>query len=140
MAQQQQQLEALLQAFMGVDNAARKAAEAQWADIKQHQPDALIEALCRILAERSDNAQRQGLRALSAVLMRTLFGIRSNLWFSLQPQTQFAVKAALLQSVTTEPAAHIRTKIVHAIGQLSSIAANEVRNVGCTYCSVFFKI
>ncbi|KAG5188494.1 armadillo-type protein [Tribonema minus] len=117
------ELEGLLAAFMGLDNEARRAAEERWASIKKSAPDGVAEGLCMILSSTGETQPAyEGIRAMSAVLLRTLFGIRSDFWYRLQPRTQYAVREVLLRSVMEEPVRHIRLKVVHAIGQLASIA------------------
>eukprot|EP00903_Cladosiphon_okamuranus_P012365 g11590.t1 len=118
------QLESLLTAFTNPDNEVRRRAEAAWEDLKQQLPDEVLENVCIILRREDGEAgEAVGLRAMAAVLLRTLFDVRSDVWFRVQERTQIGVKAALLDRLTKEPVAHIRRKLTHAIGQLAGISA-----------------
>lgn len=44
--------------------------------------------MCGVLARQDDGSE--GLRAMAAVLLRTLFDVRSNLWSRVQPHTKTA--------------------------------------------------
>ena len=46
--------------------------------------------------------------------------------------TNVVVKTALLARLTDEPAAHVRRKLTHAVGQLAGVSSNEaeVRTAG----------
>ncbi|CAM9361893.1 unnamed protein product, partial [Laminaria digitata] len=79
--------------------------------------------MCGVLARQ--DAGCEGLRAMAAVLLRTLFDVRSNLWSRVQPHTKTGVKAALLARLTDEPTAHIRRKLTHAVGQLAGVSSKE---------------
>ncbi|CAN0049174.1 unnamed protein product [Ectocarpus fasciculatus] len=118
-----QQLESLLAAFTNPDNEARRRAEAAWEDLKQGHPDEVLENMCAILGrEDGEVGEAAGLRAMAAVLLRTLFDVRSDVWFRAQERTQKRVKVALLGRMTKEPVAHIRRKLTHTIGQLAEIS------------------
>lgn len=52
----------------------------------KNRPRKVLENLCGVLVRQ--DAQSEGLRAMAAVLMRTLFDVRSDLWFRVQPQTK----------------------------------------------------
>lgn len=41
-----------------------------------------------MLGREGGDAGSEGLRAMAAVLLRTLFDVRSNVWFRVQPRTQ----------------------------------------------------
>ncbi|CAN0411049.1 unnamed protein product [Pylaiella littoralis] len=118
-----QHLEALLSAFTSPDNGIRRSAEAAWEDMKTRLPDEVLEKVCAVLGRGGGDAGSEGLRAMAAVLLRTLFDIRSNVWFRVQPRTQIGVKVTLLDRLTKEPVAHIRRKLTHAIGQLAAISS-----------------
>eukprot|EP00752_Nemacystus_decipiens_P012203 g10819.t1 len=116
-----QELESLLAAFTNPDNEVRRRAEAAWEDLKQRLPDEVLANVCAILGREGGEAA--GLRAMAAVLLRTLFDIRSDVWFRAQERTQMGVKTTLLDRLTNEPVAHIRRKLTHAIGQLAGISS-----------------
>ncbi|CAM9438788.1 unnamed protein product [Ectocarpus sp. 12 AP-2014] len=117
-----QQLETLLAAFTNPDNEARRRAEVAWEDLKQRLPDEVLENMCAILGrDDAEAGEAAGLRAMAAVWLRTLFDVRSDVWFRVQERTQKAVKVALLGRLTKEPVAHIRRKLTHTIGQLAEI-------------------
>jgi hypothetical protein len=120
MASQSDDLQGLLQTLMSNDNTARRQAEAQWDALKAQQPDALLGGLCRLLA-LTHVKEAEPLRAMAAVLIRSLFNFRSDFWSHLTPGSQASVRAALLQAVTNEPARHVRSKLSHTVGQLASI-------------------
>ncbi|CAM9789172.1 unnamed protein product, partial [Sphacelaria rigidula] len=71
--------DAVLAAFMSADNTVRRQAEAVWEEKKTRAPDEVLESMCAVMIRRE--AANEGLRAMTAVLMRTLFGLRSDLWF-----------------------------------------------------------
>ncbi|CAN0542923.1 unnamed protein product [Ectocarpus sp. 8 AP-2014] len=86
-----QQLETLLAAFTNPDNEARRRAEAAWEDLKQRRPDEVLENMCAILGREGGEAgEAAGLRAMAAVLLRTLFDVRSDVWFRVEERTQKA--------------------------------------------------
>eukprot|EP01084_Bolivina_argentea_P062930 114995_1 len=105
------------------DNSIRKAAEAEWNKLRLNSPDPLAEAMCLLISSSSTTPEH--LRAMSSVLLRSLFGLRSGFWASLSPPVQSAVRHALLVVVASEPAAHVRSKLSHTVGQLASISARE---------------
>ncbi|CAM9771934.1 unnamed protein product, partial [Ectocarpus sp. 12 AP-2014] len=113
----------LLGAFTSPDNGVRRRAEEAWEDMKMRLPDQVLEQVCAVLGQADGVEGGEGLRAMAAVLLRTLFDIRSDVWFRVQQQTQAGVKATLLDRLTKEPVAHIRRKLTHAIGQLAGISS-----------------
>ncbi|CBJ30196.1 conserved unknown protein [Ectocarpus siliculosus] len=113
----------LLGAFTSPDNGVRRRAEEAWEDMKMRLPDQVLEQVCAVLGQADGGEGGEGLRAMAAVLLRTLFDIRSDVWFRVQQQTQAGVKATLLDRLTKEPVAHIRRKLTHAIGQLAGISS-----------------
>ena len=46
----------------------------------------VLESMCGVLARQDGGSE--GLRAMAAVLLRTLFDVRSNLWSLVQPHTK----------------------------------------------------
>ncbi|CAM9577127.1 unnamed protein product, partial [Choristocarpus tenellus] len=71
---------------MSPKNEERRQGEVVWEQMKRESPDETLEKLCGVLARRDeDNAS---IRAMSAVLFRTLFGVRSDVWYRVQPTTQ----------------------------------------------------
>ncbi|CAM9895458.1 unnamed protein product, partial [Ectocarpus sp. 12 AP-2014] len=78
----------LLGALMSPDNTVRRKAEVVWEDMKMRLPDEVLEIVCEMLGRGGRDGEAatggdggEGLRAMAAVLLRTLFDARSDVWF-----------------------------------------------------------
>lgn len=108
--------EALLWQLMAGDNAARNAAELQFAELKQQSDATLLGLVGVVHSRRSDDV-----RGLAAVLLRrVLLRDAVSLWPRASAEVREAVKRELLAVLQEEENRSIRRKVCDTVGELAS--------------------
>ena len=110
----------LVGALCANDNNIRQQAEQAFNTLKQNNPVQLIASLTELIL----NCDQEQVRALSAVLLRRLFEVKSGVWEKLDAGSQAASKQSLLAAIQKEPKAHVRRKLAHTVSELAHVRSS----------------
>ena len=113
---------AMAAAMMSPNNAERRGGEAAYRRALKASTDGVVQGLLQCLP---CGAQEDGVRIISAVLLRQLMDHTKQAWTRVSPQTRAATRAALLQLVFAEPQPVIANRIAHCVAQAASSSAAE---------------